>query len=98
MATPENKVKANIKKFLKEKNVFSVSIAAGPYSTGGISDRLACIQGRFIAIEIKKDAKSGPTKLQQQFIDNVIKAGGIGFVTYSVDHLVKKLKENGIEL
>lgn len=96
--TPENKIKAKIHRFLREKGIFNVSIAAGPYSVGGISDRLACINGRFVAIEIKKDNKSKPTELQQRFIDNVIKAGGVGFVTWSVEDLIEKLNEFGLKV
>lgn len=96
--TPENKVKKKIKDWMKKKGIFNVSIAAGRYSTVGISDRLACVDGRFVAIEIKASDNSKPTPLQQIFIDNVIEAGGVGFVTYSVEHMEKMFNQFGLKI
>lgn len=96
MTGPETKIKVKIKNYLKKKGIFHVSIAAGPYSTAGISDMLVCVDGRFVAVEIKKDSKARVTELQKKFIDNVIKAGGIGFVTWSVEHLDKQLRKENL--
>ena len=52
----------------------------------GSSDLIGLYKGKFLAIEIK--TQSGIVKPEQQnFIDAVNKAGGIGFVASSVDDI-----------
>ena len=46
----------------------------------GTPDILACVGGRFVAIELKKDAKSKPDKLQQHKLKKITGAGGVSFV------------------
>lgn len=46
----------------------------------GTPDILACVAGRFVAIELKKDAKSKPDKLQQHKLKKITGAGGVSFV------------------
>lgn len=47
----------------------------------GVPDILGVINGRFIALELKKDAKEKPEKLQEYVLNEVNKAGGIALVT-----------------
>ena len=49
----------------------------------GISDILVCLGGTFIAIELKAIGNTASMP-QKMFIENVIKAGGIGGVCYSI--------------
>lgn len=54
-------------------------------SPPGTSDIIGFMKdGRFLAVEVKA-GKNQPTQLQQDFIDSVNEAGGIGFVAWSVD-------------
>ena len=46
----------------------------------GIPDILGCMSGFFVAIEVKKDAKSKATKLQKYVLNKIHKAGGIALV------------------
>lgn len=50
----------------------------------GTSDILACYKGTFLAIECKI-GKNKPTQLQENFLQRVGEAGGIGLVAYSID-------------
>jgi hypothetical protein len=90
--TPEGKVKDAIKKHIKLAYPEAVIYmpAASRFGRAGVSDILACINGRFIAIEVKAGTKA--TALQELFILNVQKAGGLGAVCYGVED-VKKLLE-----
>jgi len=47
----------------------------------GVPDILGTINGRFIALELKKDDKEKPEKLQEYVLNEVNKAGGIALVT-----------------
>lgn len=61
-------------------------------SPAGTSDIIGFLKdGRFLAVEVKA-GKNQPTDLQQEFIDSVNAAGGIGFVAWSVDDCEKGLE------
>lgn len=42
----------------------------------GLPDRMACINGRFIALEIKASVKAKKSKLQNHIIKKIAAAGG----------------------
>jgi len=55
----------------------------------GVSDIVGCTkEGRFIAIEVKKQGGK-PTVEQIEFIVDVVKHGGIGMIAYSLDEVIK---------
>lgn len=73
----ENKIKA----YLKSKGCYCVKYFGCTYSTSGTPDILACVNGHFVAIEVK--AQTGkPSELQLKKIDDIRKAGGFGYVVY----------------
>lgn len=54
-------------------------------SVRGISDIIACVNGHFVAIELKRSKKElgkPRTKLQSYFIKKIIKANGYGLFMY----------------
>lgn len=52
----------------------------------GTSDILACLpDGRFCAMECKRDAASKPTAAQLEFLERVRKAGGIAAIVRTVE-------------
>ena len=60
---------------------------------GGTPDILACLHGKFIAIEVKDKGKKA-TPLQKAQIRRIIKAGGIAFETDNVEKAKRILSEN----
>ena len=48
----------------------------------GIPDVIGCRHGIFFALELKKDTKSKPSKMQLYILSKITKAGGYGVVTY----------------
>lgn len=54
----------------------------------GTSDILACIRGRYYAIECK-DGRGKPTPEQIDFIERVREAGGVGGVVWSFEEFQK---------
>lgn len=48
----------------------------------GIPDFLLCIRGKFIALELKKDAKEEPKPLQIHNIEEIMRAKGLALVVY----------------
>ena len=90
-ALTEQQITQQIRQVLKICRVWHWKSWQGPMSfPKGISDVLGCYQGRFLAIEIKKHGgRVSPD--QQKFIDRVNDEGGIAFVAWSVDDVVKRL-------
>lgn len=95
---PESLLTARIRKALSQKwpESFSIKIAGNPYQQGGTPDLLACIEGRFVAFEVKKQragetehhARERATIRQLDRIAKVIAAGGIAGVVLSVDEAI----------
>lgn len=80
MSTPEGKVKVKIDAILaKYTNVIINPITKG-YGKSGASDKITCIRGQFIAIEVKSNQAVGikkyPTKLQYRFLASTLRNGG----------------------
>ena len=63
----------------------------GIYAKSGVSDIIACIKGKFVAIEVKRP-KNKPTKLQLNFINAVTSIGGVAFWADNLEDVKEKLK------
>lgn len=78
----EKRFENKIKEFLKEQGAWYIKYWAGSqYTKKGIPDLLACVNGYFIAIEVKATAGIA-SKLQLRHIDKIRNAGGFAFVVY----------------
>jgi Holliday junction resolvase len=79
MATPEAKVKTKIHALLKKHKAYAVNYIGGISANNGTPDILACLHGRFIAIEAKA-GKNKPTDLQTLNLKRIDEAGGLALV------------------
>lgn len=73
----ENKIKA----FIKFKGGWYVKYFANKMTKKGIPDILACINGYFLAIEVKA-SKGKPSELQIYNCEKIREAGGFAYVVY----------------
>lgn len=93
----EKRFENKIKRFLDDNNCWYVKYFANNYTKRGIPDLLACVNGYFVAIEVK--AENGtPSELQKYNVKKIQEAGGIALILYPKDFeyfkdLVYKLKE-----
>lgn len=78
-STPESKVKASVNVRLTLYGACWVDFIGSQYAANGISDKLACVQGRFFAIEVKA-GDNMPTALQIKYLREVHAAGGCALV------------------
>ena len=78
----EKQFENKIKKYLKEHGAYFLKYWAGAqFTKSGIPDILACVNGYFVAIEVK--AQNGkPSDLQLYNIGQIRKAGGFAYVVY----------------
>ena len=64
-----------IKKYFKAENIWYVKYWGGSYTQAGIPDLLCCVNGYFLALEVKSD-KGKTTALQDRQIELIRKSGG----------------------
>jgi len=78
-ATPEAKVKKQIRAILDEYGAYYAMPIGSGYGNSGVPDFLVCYKGWFIGIEAKA-GKGTTTALQEFNLDKISKAGGIPLV------------------
>ena len=89
----ERDIVAAILRLLKKTpNCFCWKEHGGMYGTAGIPDIIACINGRFVAFEVKTETGK-LTKLQEITIDKIRKAGGLAFHVTSAAQVAAILEE-----
>lgn len=74
----ENKVKKYLKNLTK---CWFTKIWGGGYQKAGIPDILACINGKFVAIELKSDVGK-PSELQKRNVRLINESNGYAVVLY----------------
>lgn len=62
----------------------------GPYQRSGIPDIVGCYKGRFFGVELKMPQKY-PSPLQRKTIRDILAAGGMGLVAWSLETVVEML-------
>lgn len=98
--TPEGRVKAIVKKYLREIGAYYYMPVQNGMGVVGVPDFIVCLGGRFIAIETKAPGKEATvTANQQRQMDAIKKAGGDAYVVTSLDdmivlHTVARLEES----
>lgn len=71
----EKQFENKIKKHLTDNGVWYVKYFANGFTKSGIPDLLCCVNGHFLAIEVK--AENGkPSKLQLHHIEKIKESGG----------------------
>lgn len=86
----EQQIQKKIIDYLNRIGAYSVKTIT--VNRAGTPDILACLNGKFIAIEVKRLGKKA-TPLQEHHINEIKKAGGIAFVACSVDEVKQGLEE-----
>lgn len=81
--TPEKKVKQKVTKLLDSFGVYWFYPVATGYGSSGIPDIIACVRGRFVAIECKATPKNQPTALQLHNLARIKDQGGIAVVIHA---------------
>lgn len=70
-----------IKRYIESHGGWQVKFFANSYTKAGVPDILSCINGYFVAIEVKSD-RGTPSELQLHTIRQIRAAGGFAFVLY----------------
>lgn len=81
MAGKEKLFENKIKDYLTSKGCWYVKFFANSFTKAGIPDILACVNGRFVGIEVKA-ATGHPSELQLAHQKQIRKAGGVSIIIY----------------
>jgi len=85
---PETRLQNSIRKEIKASHPGAVvwKIHGGPMQAAGIPDLVGCIDGHFIALEVKLPSGGyDATRLQESTMASVRRAGGLSTVVTSVE-------------
>jgi Holliday junction resolvase len=86
--TPEGKVKADVKKFLKERGAWFFMPVSNGMGQVGIPDIICCYKGAFVAIECKAPGKrANVTENQKRVMLEILNAQGYAWVVDDVNDL-----------
>lgn len=76
----ESQFQTKVIQFLKEHGVYVIKYwGGGRYTKAGVPDIVACINGYFIAIELKTET-GRVSKLQEYNLEDIRRAGGAAMV------------------
>jgi pantoate kinase len=94
--TPEGKVKAKVKAWLKENGIWFCMPMGTGFGNSGVPDFVCCWNGKFLAIETKAPGRlNNTTAMQDAQIAAIRAAAGIALVVDDVSMLdTLKEKEN----
>lgn len=73
----------HVERYLTSRGAWWVKIHGDEYQRRGTPDILACVDGRFVALEGKR-AGEHPTPLQAYTLEQIRKSGGIAEVARNV--------------
>lgn len=86
--TPEGKVKAAVKTWLKARGIWFCMPMGTGYGNSGVPDFICCWNGRFLAIETKAPGKrSNTTVMQDNQIMGIHRANGMAIVVDNIEQL-----------
>jgi Holliday junction resolvase len=96
-ATPEKRVKDKVVAILKSEDAYYFFPATHGYGRSGVPDIVACVNGKFLAIECKAGSNK-TTALQNRELTAIINAKGVAVIINeenweTVRPLVQWLKE-----
>src|SRR5690606_24785777 len=86
----EKQFEKQVKEFLKSHNIWFTKIWGGGFQKSGIPDLICCVNGHFVAIEIK-GPNGKPTELQKYNIKKINECNGTGLILYPEEFETFKL-------
>lgn len=90
MTAPEAKLKTDIRRYLTKEKIFWSSIQNGFGAKPGDPDLICCVNGMFLALEVKTpDGRA--TEIQAQRAKEIIDCWGIHFFVRSLDDVKKAI-------
>lgn len=90
----EKALENKIKKHLESKGYWFIKVHGSSIGKSGIPDIIACIEGVFVALEIKNpNGKGKISELQKYNISKINDSGGEAFIIDSFEDYLEKYEE-----
>ena len=86
----EKLIENQIKQHLKQIGAYYLKFHASAFTRSGVPDILACINGRYVAIEVKQE-NGRVTPLQDAHQRQIRAAGGVAIIAYSFEGYLKAM-------
>lgn len=84
----ETKLQREIQKYLQSIGAYEFKVHGSIYMKAGIPDIICCYKGYFIGIECKV-GKNKMSKIQEEHMNMIVRAGGIHILAYKLDDVIK---------
>lgn len=97
MSQPESRLQRRIRKALvKSVGGFWWKVWGGPFQPAGLPDLCGCVNGRFIALEVKRPGEE-PSPVQRKRMRDLRSVGAIVAVVTSAEEAIEFVREALIE-
>ena len=92
MTKPEKKLQDNAIKYLKSQGIYHLNLFGDGWSGKGKPDLIACINGKFVAFELKVGSNDmqDDQKIHKLRIE---RSGGLHFSPYTLEEFIKIVEE-----
>lgn len=92
MTKPETKLQANAIKYLKSQGIYHLNLFGDGWSGKGKPDLIACINGRFVAFELKVGSNDmqDDQKIHKLRIE---RSGGLHYSPYTLEEFINIVEE-----
>ena len=89
---PETKLQDNAIKYLKSKGIYHLNLYGDGFAGKGKPDLLACINGRFVAFELKVGSNDmqDDQKIHKRRIE---RSGGLHYSPYTLNEFINIVEE-----
>ena len=87
MTKPETKLQEKAIKYLKKKRIYHINKFGDGWSAKGAPDLIACINGRFVAFELKVGSNDMQDDQRIHKI-RIERSGGLHYAPYSLDEFI----------
>lgn len=91
----EKAIENSIKRYLDSIGAWYIKTHGSIFSKAGTPDILACVKGKFVAIEVKRPG-GVVSALQEANIKLIEQAGGVALIVYSLEETQQHLEELNI--
>ena len=91
----EKRIENQIKQYLDSIGAWHIKTHGNMFSRAGTPDVLACVNGRFVAIEVKQPG-GRVSPLQMAHIKLIRQSNGTAFVAYSLEDVKYVLRKENL--
>jgi Holliday junction resolvase len=92
LTKPEKKVQDNVIRYLKGRGIYYLNLYGDGFSGKGKPDIIACINGRFVAFELKvgKNNMQDDQKIHKLRIE---RSGGLHYSPYTLEEFIEIVED-----